>query len=109
MRAVIDADRAEEQKRERKRRADCKAREWKVRRFTEVERKEKVNKREDSEVMGGPGKVSCPQGGGGAHDQWKGGAKGGGGSLDTLPPIPPGTGLSNPPQNPSNGENLVEN
>ena len=40
---------------------------------------------------GEPGKASCPQGGWGTHDHWKGGTQGGGGSLDTLPPVPPGT------------------
>ena len=36
---------------------------------------------------GGPGVVSCPQGGGGTYDHWNGGTQGGGRGLDTLPSV----------------------
>ena len=41
------------------------------------------------------------KGGGIPHDLWKGGTQGGGGSLDTFPPVPPSTGLGEPLQNSS--------
>ena len=49
--------------------------------------------------MGGLGGASCPQGGDIPYDPWKGGTQGGGGGLDTFPPVPPSTGLGESPQN----------
>ena len=50
-------------------------------------------------MKGGLGEASCPQGGDIPNDQWKGGTQGGGGGLDTFPPVPLSIGLGESPQN----------
>ena len=73
-------------------------------RKSQHKRKQEENAAGEPEIKkrksaGGLGGASCPQGGDIPHDPWKGGTQGGGGGLDTFPPVPPSTGLGESPQN----------